>query len=88
MTFRSFFGPPGICTKSRHRPTTYAEQREFHENHMTPSPDSLPPLVLCPANSHALTFENDGSAHMLWTDALPLGELGTLRVRRASWIRR
>jgi len=55
---------------------------------MTPSPDSLPPLVLCPANSHALTFENDGSAHTLWTDALPLGELGTLRVRRASWIRR
>ncbi|MEA3207890.1 MAG: hypothetical protein QOE70_947 [Chthoniobacter sp.] len=36
--------------------------------------------------THILTFEEDGSAHTLWTDALPLAELGTLRVRRASWI--
>jgi len=36
--------------------------------------------------THVLTFENDGTAHTLRTDAFPLTELGNLRVRRASWI--
>ena len=35
---------------------------------------------------HTITFAADGSARTLWTDALPLRELGTLFIRRASWI--
>ena len=35
---------------------------------------------------HTLTFRADGTARTLWTDALPLHELGRLFVRRASWI--
>ncbi len=33
-----------------------------------------------------LTFHPDGTVGALWTDALPLGELGPMTVRRASWI--
>ncbi len=33
-----------------------------------------------------LTFHPDGTARCLYTDAIPLATLGTLRVRRASWI--
>ena len=36
--------------------------------------------------THILTFDDDGGCHTMWTDKLPLAELGTLRVRRASWI--
>ena len=50
------------------------------------SPESTPPLVPCATTSHVLTFEDDGGCHTLWTDKLPLSDLGTLRVRRASWI--
>lgn len=35
---------------------------------------------------HVLTFAAEGSCSTLWTDKLPLAELGTMRVRRASWI--
>ena len=35
---------------------------------------------------HTITFTADGSAKTLWTDALPLAELGTLEVNRASTI--
>ena len=35
---------------------------------------------------HTLTFRADGTARTLWTDALPLQELGRLFVHRASWI--
>lgn len=33
-----------------------------------------------------LTFSKDGIARCLWTDALPLTELGRLAIRRASTI--
>ena len=33
-----------------------------------------------------ITFNPDGSASALYTDAFPLRALGTLTVRRASWI--
>lgn len=35
---------------------------------------------------HVLTFSEEGICSTLWTDKLPLAELGTIRVRRASWI--
>jgi len=35
---------------------------------------------------HTITFKPDGTARTLWTDSLPLRELGTLSIRRASWI--
>jgi hypothetical protein len=31
-----------------------------------------------------ISFQPDGTAHCLWTEALPLHELGRLRVTRAS----
>lgn len=36
--------------------------------------------------THVIAFHPDGTAHCLWTDALPLAELGKLEVRRASEI--
>lgn len=38
------------------------------------------------AEAHVLTFDDDGTASTLWTDKLPLAELGRLTVTRASWI--
>ena len=32
----------------------------------------------------AITFAPDGTAHCLWTEAVPLHELGRLEIRRAS----
>ena len=37
-------------------------------------------------SAHVLTFDAEGGIQTLWTDALPLSDLGPLRVRRASWI--
>ena len=37
-------------------------------------------------NTIAISFKPDGFAHCLWTEVLPLGELGKLEVRRASTI--
>jgi hypothetical protein len=36
--------------------------------------------------SHVITFPEDGTATTLWTDHIPLADLGHCRVRRASWI--
>jgi hypothetical protein len=33
-----------------------------------------------------ITFKPDGTAHCLWTEALPLHELGHLEIHRASTI--
>jgi len=33
-----------------------------------------------------ISFQPDGTAHCLWTEALPLHELGRLEVKRASTI--
>jgi hypothetical protein len=33
---------------------------------------------------HIITFALDGTAHCLWTEAVPLQELGLLDVQRAS----
>jgi hypothetical protein len=35
---------------------------------------------------HIFTFALDGTAHCLWTEAVPLHELGRLEVQRASTI--
>ena len=35
---------------------------------------------------HVITFAPDGTARCLWTEAVPLKELGALEVRRASTI--
>ena len=35
---------------------------------------------------HVINFGDDGTAQTLWTDLIPLAELGHLRVQRASWI--
>jgi hypothetical protein len=37
-------------------------------------------------NTHIISFKNDGSAHCLWTEALPLHEIGKLKITRASTI--
>ncbi|MEA3207656.1 MAG: hypothetical protein QOE70_713 [Chthoniobacter sp.] len=52
---------------------------------MIPSPILPSPLVPYAA-SHVLTFSAEGTCTTLWTDKLPLAELGTMRMRRASWI--
>ena len=36
--------------------------------------------------NHTITFDLDGSAHCLWTEAVPLHELGQLDIHRASQI--
>jgi len=36
--------------------------------------------------NHIITFAVDGTAHCLWTEAVPLQELGRLNVQRASQI--
>jgi hypothetical protein len=36
--------------------------------------------------THILSFKPDGTARLLWTDALPLAALGSLQVERASTI--
>jgi hypothetical protein len=36
--------------------------------------------------NHVITFAQDGTAHCLWTDAVPLRQLGLLNVERASTI--
>lgn len=36
--------------------------------------------------THIITFQSDGTARCLWTDAVPLQALGRLEVRRASTI--
>ena len=35
-------------------------------------------------NQHIITFDANGSAHCLWTEAVPLHELGRLEIQRAS----
>jgi hypothetical protein len=35
-------------------------------------------------NTHTISFNPNGSAHSLWTDAIPLHELGQLEITRAS----
>ncbi len=37
-------------------------------------------------SAHAIRFDTDGTATALWTEALPLAELGDLQVNRASEI--
>ena len=37
-------------------------------------------------SAHAIRFDPDGTATALWTEVLPLAELGTLQVSRASEI--
>jgi len=36
--------------------------------------------------NHVITFAPDGTARCLWTDAVPLQELGKLDVHRASMV--
>ena len=36
--------------------------------------------------SHTITFQSDGAVNCLWTEAIPLHELGLLEVQRASTI--
>jgi hypothetical protein len=33
---------------------------------------------------HVITFKTDGTAHCLWTEAVPLHTLGRLEIRRAT----
>jgi hypothetical protein len=35
---------------------------------------------------HVITFAQDGTAHCLWTEAVPLHQLGLLNVHRASQV--
>jgi len=37
-------------------------------------------------NAHTITFRPDGAVSCLWTDLIPLHELGHLEVKRASTI--
>jgi len=37
-------------------------------------------------NAHTITFAPDGTARCLWTDLVPLHELGRLEVQRASTV--
>jgi hypothetical protein len=37
-------------------------------------------------NTIAISFKVDGTAHCLWTEAVPLHELGRLEIKRASTI--
>lgn len=37
-------------------------------------------------NAHTITFAIDGTARCLWTEALPLRELGRLDIQRASTV--
>jgi hypothetical protein len=36
--------------------------------------------------NHVINFASDGTAHCLWTDIVPLQELGLLNVERASQV--
>jgi len=36
--------------------------------------------------NHVITFNPNGTAHCLWTEAVPLNELGLLNVHRAAVI--
>lgn len=51
-------------------------------NHFIPSPQSIKHHM----NNHTISFNTDGTAHCLWTEALPLHELGRLEITRASHI--
>jgi hypothetical protein len=35
-------------------------------------------------NKHTISFNSDGTAHCLWTEVLPLHELGRLEIHRAT----
>lgn len=37
-------------------------------------------------SAHAIRFDPDGTATALWTEALPLADIGSLQVHRASEI--
>lgn len=37
-------------------------------------------------SAHAIRFDLDGTATALWTEALPLAEIGSLQISRASTI--
>lgn len=37
-------------------------------------------------SNHTIAFAPDGNARCLWTEALPLGELGRLDIQRASTV--
>lgn len=37
-------------------------------------------------NEHVITFDLDGTARCLWTEAVPLHELGRLEIARATTI--
>jgi hypothetical protein len=45
-------------------------------NHFIPSPQSIKHHM----NNHTISFNTDGTAHCLWTEALPLHELGRLEI--------
>ncbi len=36
------------------------------------------------SHPHVITFTPDGTAHCLWTEAVPLHELGRLQIHRAT----
>jgi len=37
-------------------------------------------------NTHTISFNRDGTARCLWTEAVPLQELGRLDIQRASTV--
>jgi hypothetical protein len=38
------------------------------------------------ATNHVITFNLNGTAHCLWTEAVPLHQLGRLEIHRASQV--
>ena len=47
---------------------------------------SNPPRKKMNETLHVITFAPDGTARCLWTDAVPLRELGRLAIQRASTV--
>src|SRR5712664_107885 len=44
---------------------------------------SIKPAIM---TTHIITFGSDGTARCLWTEAVPLHELGRLEIQRASTV--
>ena len=43
-------------------------------------------MMKTPSTEHIITFAPDGTARCLWTEAVPLRELGRLGIQRASTV--
>jgi hypothetical protein len=57
---------------------------KFNRNHLPTVQASTHPYLKTMNTS--ISFNTDGTAHCLWTEAVPLHELGQLEIKRASTI--